>query len=371
MGLLHSSASPGWDASTLAHEYGHFVHHTYGFRGTRAVLEGFANTFPQRQVRYLNKIGEWSGMTYSYVLQPNAYDWRHHYALVNGEILSDDQFGTRPGLSYYPSFKCTAAEDECMVPANCPYDCAGPMVWVFWELQNNVCAMHYGPCAQGQAIVTGGTYAGEPWRLANSAFAYAASMMPVSGRVGDFMLLAQQRYSDFRNFGYLTTADLDHVVSVFGHHCTGEDLECTDPARHRLPGSPLPSDFTWKSPLFVEAEDMAMAHEGIGAGSASGGYYASSWPNTYLQMQVTIINPHTYRLRLVARGVGVGTNHSLRILVNGQLFGLWGMSTPSTTWAWRDYAPAITLPAGANTIRIENYGFTIFDLDAALVDWVP
>jgi hypothetical protein len=170
--------NPTWNAlSTIAHEYGHYVHDRYNNNGTRALKEGFAETFIARWLRYANEFrGEWTSLTYD---ESSMAQKQHNGVLVNGEFVLGPVPSEKAHLYYPATPQCTANEDWGG-PESEPYACGGVVPTVFWELLWDICRLGYGSCDDGQDIIQTGPYASTARRLANNAYTWAITTVRIN-----------------------------------------------------------------------------------------------------------------------------------------------------------------------------------------------
>jgi hypothetical protein len=338
---------------TVAHEYGHYIHETYGLRGTQDLIEGWADQNMYRYAVHKKFVSnEWPLMEY---LQ---WGRRHTQTFVNEEAV----------LETYPN---PGDQNHIFPGANCnpntwdPYGCGAPIGEIYWELAFDRCRMGFGTCAEGQDVVQSGGYHWWAWAMTNSAYAYALSMATSGTDTRAFFSLVADRYAQFQSqYNFLSPSDLERVYSVLSHHCLGPRQRCSTNA-HRLPGSRMPSALTHKR-LFHEGESRTGSAGPIQvrslANAASANQSLLFGVGGIARYRVTTPAAGNYKLRFVGRPTST-TDDQIAVW-SGEG---WLQSAPCTpargNWAWCD-GPVVSLPYGAQDLWLGTaYGGTC-ELDA-------
>lgn len=253
------------NAYVMSHEFGHYVHDTYGFQAATASLrEGWADQHALRWAIYMWQQGLWPTASYLMTLvnPGSGMTAQHGDVLVNGEHVASEMVSGTAGALYYPAAGCTGESN--------PYQCGSVLSLIYWELAWNTCQLSYGTCTVGSTLIgTGGPYLGlVGWVLANATFSHALADTNAASDVVSFLKDVDTWYSNYVTSGYLTAADYARVQTVLAHHCSGLTSHCGD-GSFKLPGSPLPAAYDAKGPLFFEAEN----------GSLSGGFTTTTLTN--------------------------------------------------------------------------------------------
>lgn len=331
------------DFATNAHEFGHYVHHTYGYSGQSHIKEAWAATYALRMTAHRRFVtGQWPSVGYHTNLLVEGWAWQLQSVVRKGEYILD----TYPIPSHCPAYP---APDPCpgwiyyrSISYHCPndtYACGGPMWTTYWVLAHDACRLTFMDCSNGQNIIQhAGGYQTSAWRLANSTFAYAIKNVSATGTLAEFMNLVAAQYAYFKTQGYLSSADEDRVLSVLAAQCVGPASACT---WHRLPGSPLPSAYTAKHPLFREAEGGTL---GSGAtivnadNLSSGDQHVLFGSAGLLRLGVYITIAGTYRVHFALKPIGSAYDE---IRLYDSTTGTWKnvgpLSSPQyqNEWDWR------------------------------------
>ena len=338
-----SGTTAAQDYSVTAHEYGHYIHHRYGYNGHEILQEAWAEHNVFRFARYMNDFGGWS-LGYSASLGASQ-PYRHGQTAQSGEYVIDP-LGHNAANFYENGPACSGMSYD-------KYTCGQPFSLVYWELAWNFCRLGYLACSNQQAIVQGGSYSGSPWALTNSAFAYAISMVGSVDGIDDFMLLVADRYAQFVGYGFLTTADLLRVQSVLAHHCLGPQNKC-GVLYHRLPASPLANRGTHKQ-MFAEAEDNAPSgtiyvSEYLASNGAHVGLNApTSDPNRFVRFSIDTLSAGQYKIRPLVYKAMTG---SAKVYWRVDM-GAWKSSFPSlaASYDW-SLLESVALAKGTHTIDV-------------------
>ncbi len=333
---LAQDPSPGGtpfarNLDAIAHEYGHYWHHTYGSAGEEHLEEGWADHFPLRVAIHRRFVtGAWSSL--SYFTELNHF--RGHRIIRTrrkGEWIADQ----------YPP-----AVDPLWLSygsAYCPddwYTCGALLGVTYWLLAFDTCRINYNGCTNGADIIRfNGGYQNSAWRLANSAYAYAIKNVSGSADLAEFHTLVSQRYAYFYNLWYIDLADRNRVDAVLGAHCLGPVADCA--GKHRLPGSTLPSAHTEKDALFYEAEDAVLyfgAAVGSGANSGSSDAYVVLGSTGEAWFAVNPTQTGAYRIHFVMKPKNASYDE---VRVRDPVTGIWRLVGPlnqpwyGLTWDWR------------------------------------
>lgn len=348
--LGSSSSSPNTSHSyenmgVIAHEYGHYVHHRYGMHGTRGIKEGWALTFPMRWMRYALEFRspEFAGLTYN---TPHDIDDLIHYSsLHNGEYRID---ATTPIDEFtYPSV-CDANETD---PGG-GHECGQVLASVFWELIWDECQLGYRDCSLGDDIIRTGTYATTARRLANNAYTWAIYNMTTGSRIEDFFDYVSDYYQDKETAGVIDSDDYNRVLSVLAHHCVGYNSTCA--TQFKLPDSKLPTAYTRKGPLFVQAESgIQSGTQTLSApGTAAADNFLWIKAGSYVEYNFTIPAGQAGNYDVKFSGRYYTGASSVRVTVAGS--GTTNdVNVPGSAWAWYSTATAYAFTAGQNvTVRI-------------------
>lgn len=334
----------GTSAFVIGHEYGHFVHDTFGFPSSNivALREGWADTFPLRYAVYRQvSVGDWSSANYDMNLAAlRAY--KHTHQLARGEwVVKADP--ARPNGYYYPFPSAAGCANS--------YDCGSVMGITYWELAYNRCELGYNTCAQDQQIMSNAPY--PAWALANSAYAYAIQTLGANMDPAAFLNIVGERYRQFQvNYGYITATEYNRVLDVLAHHCTGSGSRCA--TTHRFPGSPLPSYYTLKK-LLKQGE----AYHSIGGptapsviswSGASYGQYLSVPQNGWVRYDFAIPAGEggNYKIRMVVWDSAVAANANFN-WTGGPGYTNYALSYdigPAGDWQWR-IGPTANFASGA------------------------
>lgn len=355
-----TEASQARDLSTTVHEYGHHVHDRYGYHGKPSTAEGWADQYALRFAKYMGDFGGWS-IGYSSAIGMTL-EYRHGEASFTTEYLVYDPNSASELDMYRDGPRCFGEPEEPGEPPGPeyePHQCGQVLAVVYWELAWNKCKLRYMDCTQNQDIIQSGPYLSTPWALANSAFAYAISVMPSTGRPADFMQLVYDRYAQFQSiYGYLSSTDLARVKSVMAHHCLGPGDFCGG-AYHKLPGSPLPNRYTKKASTYAEAELNAPA------GSVWAGPYNASAGQEVAMTEPTVGgNPS----RFVRFTIAVpGGTYKVRPLATKSPTGSVSVIWRVNGGAWQ--TTAVSLPSSYNWVtlgeRVFPYGTSTIDVRVA------
>lgn len=356
----------------MAHEYGHYVHDTYGFAGIRSMYEGWADSNPLRWAVYQSvSLGAWPGLNYStsFANLGNSTDdpIQHGQATSHGEYVISEVYSPSLAAMYFPAPGCTLNGSGAETG---PYQCGAVISLTYWELVWNACRLGYGSCDNLQTITgASGPYGGNTsWVLANAAYAYAISQSTGTSNVTTFLQKVDDRYNYFRSVGYINASDYARVQSVLAHHCTGWANHCNDGTFH-IPGSPLPNLYTRKIPTFTEAEYgiLSGAASLVFDGGSSQFYLArlsTGVPNGKTKVSMTL-PAGTYSLKFTARRSIPGASYEYRYDS-----GSWqpGTAIIGSSWAWYT-APTqlVVSSAGTHTISIGTIGVGI-DVDVIVME---
>lgn len=325
----------GWNFArhfdTIIHEFGHYWHDTYGYRGQGQVHEGWADHFPLRVAIHKRFVtGAWPGVGYLTDLN-HARGHRIARSLRKGEWIADQYPpATDPAWLSYPNAYCPADY----------YTCGALVGITYWLLAFDTCRLNYNGCTNGADIIRfNGGYQNSAWRLANSAYAYAINTVSPTADIAEFHTHVATRYTQFYNSGYINLADRDRVHAVLGAHCLGPAADCA--GKHRLPGSTLPSVHTEKDALFFEAENaflVSPASAGPGVNSASGDAFIALGTTGEAWFTVNPPQTGTYRVHFVLKPLGsLYDEVQVRNPSNGVWKNVGPLNTPTylTTWDWR------------------------------------
>jgi hypothetical protein len=353
------------------HEYGHYVHLGYsGFAGHPNVVEGWADTFYLYYAPYSRFVTrEWPDAGY---FMPNAADNRYHrQELVNGAYFPDP---LAQGVSFdemmWPRIPGCLLPDPDSVNKDIKYGCGWLMSVVYWELAWNECRTSFRTCSEAEKIVTSGTYAGAPWMLANSAFAYAVSTTVDSENLDAFMDRVSARYADFLAAGYLDQGSYQRVLSVMAHHRFGR---AKDYSAYTLPGTRLPRRDLVTHANFKEAEDAAFVNPGsisvikaenaasrdrYVAVSARGSKTGYSGELAFaLNIPLYADNNYQFRIKYLAKTVGCIPGSSETFVdfkVDGSLRRASQRVPSNCSWQWA-FTPAFALEPGHHTVSLLPY----------------
>lgn len=297
--------------STIAHEFGHYVHDTTSqLQGQSHVVEAWAATYALRMAAHRRFVSlAWPSVNYETDLLVSGFTWQLQSVLRKGEYILD-MYPTPANCERWgiPSFGCPDwiyYGNDFVCPDN-SYECGAPMWTVYWILVHDTCRLSFlNACTAGQDIIQhNGGYQNSAWRLANSTYAYAIANASGSMNLQAFMALVASRYAYFRTQGYLSTADENRVLAVMASQCLGPSQACFG-SNHKLPGSPLPSSQTKKhDDLFREAEfgqEWYSATEVTSTNTASGNKYVSFGTTGWLSINFNITQVGTYRVHLVMK----------------------------------------------------------------------
>lgn len=327
--------------SSLGHEFGHFVHHTYGLDGDAGVKEGWAEHVALRIATHRRFVtGEWPALTYETPHGVGMEADQIQRVRNRGEFIADVLPLNLPDADdswlVYPNSYCGVDAGR--------YVCGRLINLTYWTLVHDQCRLKFLDCSHvsGQSDIirhTAGGYHNSAWRLANSAYAYAIANISGSGNVAEFHNLVAARYAQFRSAGYISASDEGRVLSVLAAHCLGPANVCSAFAP-RLPGSLLPSAYTEKDPLFREAE-QATSYSGTTFKwfmpfAASGHQYLAFGANGQATFEFNIAETGYYRVHLVTQ-----PQHALadELQVRDPYTQAWKVIGPFTphgaSWSWR------------------------------------
>jgi len=374
-----SNLSAG-DLLVVAHEYGHHVHQGYGFQGTNALREGWADSFAYRWPVYGKQVtGDYPFLGYAtpmFFVRSRTHDETFQTA-QNGEYEILLAGGNNADVYYRGGTGCFSGGsfDE---NNGAYYSCSNPIPQIYWELAWNSCRLSYDTCTYGSSIASPINYGFTAWMLANSAFAFALSMTTSSSNVGSFLLSVNSRYNDFTwTYNYIGSASLSRVRSVLEHHCAGEygwggfDNACDKTLYNRLPGSYFASLYSFKAPGFAEGENLTRGGGTTlvttNAADASAYKYASMPVTGWVQPTVTAGN-HTFKLAMRRPTSSIFDGP---IVVSYQSpsgpatysTGT-GLGITSTEWKWVNIP---SLNSAQTTVTITNQGNGTAQLDAIWV----
>lgn len=305
------------DLSTVAHEFGHYVHHTIsGLYGQGHVKEAWAAKYALRMATHRRFVtGQWPSLAYQTDLLVGGWTWQLQNVVRKGEYILD----LYPNPTNCPAYPGPPVGNTCPdwvyyknTSNFCPHDiysCGGPMWTTYWVLAHDRCRISFMDCSSNQDIIQyAGGYQNSAWRLANSTYAYAIKNVSANANLGEFMYLVAARYAYFRAQGYLSTADENRVLSVLAAQCLGPASAC---GWHRLPGSPLPSAFTAKHPLFREAESGVLSNGATivsASNLSSGDQHVLFGSSGLLRLGVYITVAGTYRVHFALKPTGTATD---------------------------------------------------------------
>lgn len=345
----------------MGHEYGHYIHDMFGWDGTGAVSEGWADTVPLRFVLWdKNANSGFSAVNYSTDMNGYMFNYRTSETIVNGEYLPNGS-----EYQYYPDPVKCANENSGDITQ---YECGSLMSRIYWELAWDQCRVRFGACNNLQDIIASGTYANEAWKLASITFAHAIANMPAGGDIADFFDLVIAKYWEYSP-GSLSTIDWNdyqRVGNVLSRHCVGWSDHCWGEAGYpTLPGSKLPSADTKKVSLFKEAETTTTLTPTAWS-DASGGFGVTIAPNQTLSLPFSITTTRNYVTRIVARTTHLSTvNLHVSTSPTNGIF--WNVSSSPFAWTWRD-SGLLNMPSGAQTVSIKNVGTNSIRVDAVLLE---
>lgn len=344
---------------TMSHEYGHHVHSRFGLRGSPAVVEGFADTFPMRWLFYAQLVNsEYSGLNYNSAV-PGSGAANHSTISYNGEQLP----GAPNSIVYHP-FLCSPNEDA---NGGNHYSCGQVLSYTYWELAWDVCRTGYGSCNEGQDIIQTGAYAYDARSLANGMFAYAISTLITGDKIADFMNLVDDAYALANQNGVIANNDYQRAVDAMAHHCVGSGSLCGIGGYHRLPGSPLTSAETRKSSLFFEAEAglLSTGTYVLYENQSSSGSFI--WLNTGNSATFGITMPASstgnYDIKFVGRYYS-NPSSSVTISLGGSSQ---NVSVPGYGWQWYSTTSPYALTSGNHyTFQVSRNTGNV-DVDAVVL----
>lgn len=363
---------------TIAHEYGHYVHDSYGYKGTAHVLEGWGMLFPYRVAVHKRFVsGEWPSVVYGTELKNDRWH-RYLRGVRKGEMVqvpippAGRLPDPNPSWLWLPNSHCDA-------PAGA-YECGRMLFLTYWVLAFDQCKLNFMDCTQNADIIRfSGGYQNSAWRLANSAYAYAIKNISGGGSINEFHTLVGTRYGEFRAAGYIDLADENRVLSVLASHCLGSANVC--PVMHRLPNSPLPASLTEKHLLFKEAESAsrygtATLYTGVPA--TSGGQYVNLGSSGDLVFTFNITVAGKYRVHFVTKPTSNATDEVMMWDPGSGVYKNAGPLTPlSSAWVWRsgaDSAGEVTYSTtGSKQLYLSTYPSHMsgFILDAIWLEHIP
>lgn len=358
----------------IAHEYGHYVHDSYGYEGTGHVREGWAETYPFRVAvhrRFVPAI-QWPSTSYGTNLLNHGLH-RYARAVRWGEMVQKPTVTEQNPQTWvwFPNSYCSSSVEADF------YTCGRVMMQTYWALAWDQCKLNFMDCVENADVVRfNGGYQNSAWRLANSAYAYAIKNISGDGNVDEFHVLVGTRYSEFRAAGYIDDADEDRVLSLLASHCLGPANVC--PIMHKLPGSPLPSLLTENHPLLKEAETgsrygTATLYTGVPA--TSGGAYVNLGASGDLVLSFTITQTGTYRVHFVTKPTGNATDEVM-VSTGGPYTNVGPLTPHQSTWVWRSGAGSsglVSYPTtGTKLLYLSTYPSHMsgFILDAVWLEWV-
>ncbi len=353
---------------TIAHEYGHFIHDQYGLNGRGAVREGWADHMEFRYaVREKFSTASWASLAFDDWLPGagTAYwtwpEWR------DGMVEPAGGF-----YEYYTAAQLCSDEDDY----DTMYRCGSLISRIYWELAWNVCRVPFGSCAEGSDVITGGPFATQPYRLANSAFAYALANMSPDGTIGEFFDHVITRYWQFKvYYEYFSWSDYAHVNEILARQCVGWFDHCgSDPDYHHLPGHELPWTFAWKTAFVLGADQQQIWAEimsrspGVSTASFATddqlGYLEIHHENDTATQAVNFVEPGDYRIRFAVRRWTSGPLLSAEVAGVGP-FVVAG-SLPIGQWGWVD-GPIVTVSTTTGDVSVE-FESAAFDLQAVVLE---
>lgn len=330
---------------TIAHEYGHYIHDQYGMGGTPALIEGWADTNVLRYALHqVVSTGSWN-IGYSTELLPLQSHFHGQYT-INGEFrVANIRNTVHFPDAFFPSPACSTDPPDL-------YRCGKVLSLIYWELVWDRCRSAYYKCSTNEQIVQSGSYAGNAWMLANSAFAYALFMSTDNPDIDDFMWDVEARYYAFFQSSYLDAYSYHRVLSVTGHHCLGQRGSC---GLYHLPGSPHPNAWSLKE-KYTEAEEYAtqncepscaVVYDEDASGLAHRPICTDPDPNKYIRSKLVLNLAGTYRVKVLL-GWGPGSITMFRRNNGGWLTA----SVPASGhYDWRD-AGTLPMVVGQNTIDL-------------------
>lgn len=295
--------------STIAHEFGHYVHDTINqMQGQQHVEEAWAAAYALRMAVH-NRFVAWTWPNVGYYTSlVTGWTWQLQSVIRKGEYILD-RYPNPSNCAAYPDPSGNTCADwiyygtAYVCPSNI-YNCGAPIWTTYWILAHDQCRISFMSCADGQDIIQhNGGYQTSAWRLANSTFAYAIWKTSPTGNAQEFMTHVADRYAYFRSQGYLSQADEDRVRAVLASQCVGPTQNCST-GKHRLPGSPLPSSQTTKHALFKEAETGQLwnsAGIATAVNGASGDQYVVFGDDGWLALTFNIVQTGTYRVHFVLK----------------------------------------------------------------------
>lgn len=347
-----------------AHEYGHYIHHALGGGGTLDVKEGWANTVPLRWSVYeVVGRGLWP-------VPPAGYDmefafggvtpYKHDEKIVNGEWVIDTLFGNED-FNYHPHPFCGTNPDN-------GYACGSMIGMLYWELAWDFCRLAYGSCGSGERVIQSGPYYAWAWALANSAFAWAIDN--TTADTTEFLEKVDMRYKQFwQTYGFMSQADYERVQSVLAHHCTGAAAACAD---NKLPGSPLPSEFTHKVGFSEGEAPSSFTPFGVlfhNDSSASGDAFVDIYYSGSARYDIWIDDPYDYDLNAVTKPSPYGGDNIL-VRVDSNPTVLVTLPT-SGSWQWKSLLTGVSLAAGWHTVTLQATSSRTAYIDAIAFDPTP
>lgn len=309
---LERSSEGSRNLTTMAHEYGHAVHHAYGhhtndFPGG-IVSEGFADHNVLRYAMYrwredANRPHDSFPLTQGYAfgdeddgitrpvgvdvedeyrLRPMSsngewrpYRWRKtspHCDPGQGDICDPDSTLTVWGSGTICNAESTAKK----------YACGSMLSQIYWELAWNTCRIGHGAhdtsvagsrivyCDAGQSIIRTGTFVSEPEKAANVAFSYAIKTAPYN--LEAFVDALNSRYNEFRAAGSISLDDYLRVKAVLNQHCLGWHDYCYDGQHRVTPGGALPRMLTKKADMMGQTFPQV---------DTLWGAYPDHWPEAF------------------------------------------------------------------------------------------
>jgi hypothetical protein len=359
---------------------GHFVHDTYGFYGTTALDEGWADVSYLRVLVYWWQLGlnDWSGLSYSTTLWANGTGFvaQHGDKLVNGEHVASEVVSGTSGSFYFPAAGCDTNQDY----SGNPWQCAAVMSEVYWELVFNTCRLSYNGCS-GQIVGTSGPYGSStPWVFANATYAHALADTWTYGTSSEpveaFMKDVETWYENYEAQGYFSSTEIANVQTVLAHHCVGNEQHCSD-GSFKLPGSPLPDQYTAKGPLFFEAENGTLSGHATGVTANN-----TASNNKYEALQYSSMSPGTTTFSSVSLAAGTykvaisahqssssGTAHWSYKWDSGSWNDGGAVSYDGGAWQWLNGSTGLTVSSQSNhTIAVKVSSSGTIDVDVVVLN---
>lgn len=361
--ILQDSANHPLNLDVVAHEYGHYIHDTYGYRGNPQVIEGWADSVPLRMALYEKHVtGTWTNL-FGYGTYLDGLLRPHTETAIekDGLIIHSAVGGVG---NYYPE-ACTGT-----APNN--YLCGNYIRRIYWELAWDSCVAPYGICGQGTDILQTGPYWTRAWEVANSAFAYAIANISSTGNISSFFDLVAARYWQFYDtYGFFGYNDYIRVSEVLARHCLGWNDYCRNASGHTyIPGTVLPYAIATKAPTYREAETATWNQwvtQSQTDATATAGIHAEVQPYGTLTWNIPVAQSGSYRIRFTAAR-HTHADMGFRLLLNDQLINYWQPNISNTSWQWHAVPMTVSLSAGTAKIAIEEIYGKHMKLDAIYLE---